>query len=127
MMEITDPLFNKKGKFVGWLLEYTNIFDKDLEWRAYVFNDFIWATETGIWIGELRGTNLLDRDGNIVAWSINGPIEGSLGFKEAPLYMGPPSIPVQPIIYYIPLNPGYAPEPLGTWSELSFNEWLNQR
>jgi len=127
MAQITDPLFDKYAKFVGWLLDYSNVFDKDLKWVAYIFNNFIWATKTSVWIGELRGTNLLDRDGNIVAWSTSGPAEGTLGFKEAPLHFGPPIMPVEPIIYYVPLNPGYVPEPAGTWSKLTFNQWLNQR
>ncbi|WP_346886438.1 4-fold beta flower protein [Clostridium sp. UBA4395] len=75
-----DPLYDKKANFVGWLVEHSNVFDKDLKWVAYAYYNYIWATKTRIWIGELRGTNLLDRDGRIVAWSTSGPVVGSLGF-----------------------------------------------
>ena len=30
-----DPLYNKKGEFVGWLLEHSNVFIKNLKWIAY--------------------------------------------------------------------------------------------
>ena len=127
MTIVTDPLYDKDAKFVGWLLNHSNVFNKDLIWVAYIFNNYIWATKTKVWIGELRRTNLLDREGNIVAWSTSGPALGSLGFKKEPLSISPPIIPVIPIIHYAPLNPGYAPEPLGTWSKLTFSQWLNQR
>ncbi len=122
-----DPLYDKKANFVGWLVEHSNVFDKDLKWVAYAYYNYIWATKTRIWIGELRGTNLLDRDGRIVAWSTSGPVVGSLGFIEGPINIGPPIMTIGPIIHEVPLNPGYVPEPAGEWSKLTFNQWLNQR
>jgi len=122
-----DPLYNKKGKFVGWLLEHSNVFNKDLKWVAYAYNNYIWAKESRIWIGALRGTNLLDRAGRIVAWSTSGPVVGSLGFIKPPIDIGPPILLDVPIIHKVPLNPGYAPEPQGEWSKLTFAQWLNQR
>lgn len=127
-MPITlDPLYDKKANFVGWLLEDRYVFNKDLEWVAYIYNNFVWATKTRVWIGELKGTNLLDRDGRIVAWSTSGPVVGGIGYAEAPLPIGPPIIPALPIIDDVPLNPGFAPEPAGEWSKLTFKAWLNQR
>ncbi|MBU3142880.1 4-fold beta flower protein [Clostridium sp. CF012] len=127
MLIIMDPLYDKNANFVGWLLEDRNVFNKDLKWVAYSYNNFVWATKTRVWIGELKGTNLLDRDGRIVAWSTSGPVVGGLGFTEAPLDIGPPILPAVPIIDDVPLNPGFAPEPAGEWSKLTFNQWLNQR
>ena len=80
-----------------------------------------------IWIGGLNGTNLLDRDGRIVAWSINGPVVGGFEFIRAPLDVGPPFVVVYPIIHDVPFTPEYAPEPFGEWSKLTFTQWLNQR
>jgi len=127
MWIIMDPLYDKKANFVGWLLEHSNVFNKDLKWVAYVYNNYVWATKTRVWIGELKGTNLLDRDGRIVAWSTSGPLVGSLGLIKAPLDVGPPIVIDVPIIHAVPLHPGYAPEPAGEWSKLTFTEWLNQR
>lgn len=127
MTLITDPLYDKKANFVGWLVEYENVFDKNLNWVAYIFNNFIWAKETGLWIGELRGTNLLDRRGKIVAWSTSGPVVGGIGFDEGPINFGPPIQPVKPLTNKPPVHPDEAPEPSGEWSELTFEEWLNQR
>ncbi|MBZ9633603.1 4-fold beta flower protein [Clostridium sp. FP1] len=124
---IMEPLYDKRANFVGWLLEYSNVFDKHLKWVAYVYNNYVWATKSRIWIGGLRGTNLLDRDGRIVAWSTSGPVVGGIGFTKAPLDIGPQIIPVEPIIPGLPLNPGYAPEPAGEWSKLTFTQWINQR
>ena len=127
MLIIMDPLYDKKANFVGWLLEERNVFDKDLKWVAYVYNNYVWSIKTRVWIGELKGTNLLDREGRIVAWSTSGPVIGGLGLAEAPLAFGPPIMPAVPIIDDIPLNPGFAPEPFGEWSKLTFKAWLNQR
>lgn len=121
-----DPLFDKNSNFVGWLVDKSNVFDKNLKWVAYIFNNYIWAVKTQNWIGELKGTNLLDRDGRIVAWSTNGPVIGTLDIIEAPLDVGPPLPPVPPLIDDVPLNPGEAPEPIGKWSKLTFYQWLNQ-
>jgi len=122
-----DPLFDKYSNFVGWLVDRSNVFDKNTRWVAYIFNDYIWAVKTQNWIGELKGTNLLDRDGRIVAWSTSGPVVGSLDIIEAPLDVGLPLPPAPPLIDDVPLNPGEAPEPIGEWSKLTFNQWLNQK
>jgi hypothetical protein len=122
-----DPLYDKKANFVGWLLEDRNVFNKDLEWVAYIYNNFVWEKKTRIWIGKLNGTNLLDRYGRIVAWSINGPVVGGFEIIRAPLDVGPPFQVVVPIIHEVPFTPEYAPEPNGEWSKLTFNQWLNQR
>lgn len=122
-----DPLYDKNANFVGWLVDFSFVYNKDLAWVAYIFNDFVWSVRTRKWIGELRGTNLLDRDGRIVAWSTSGPVVGNIDIIEAPLDIEPPIMPPMPIIDDIPLNPGSAPEPSGEWSRLTFNQWLNQR
>lgn len=122
-----DPLFDKNANFVGWLVDRTDVFDKNLNWVAYIFNDFIWSVKTQNWIGELKGTNLLDRDGKIVAWSTNGPVIGGLDYAEAPLDIGLPLPPLTPLIFDVPLAPDEAPEPIGEWSKLTFNQWLNQK
>lgn len=122
-----DPLYDKNADFVGWLVDFSFVFDKNLKWVAYIFNGYVWSVRTRRWIGELRGTNLLDRDGRIVAWSTSGPVIGALDIVEAPLDIPPPIMPPAPIIDDIPLNPGSAPEPAGEWSPLSFNQWLSQR
>ncbi|MEG0773393.1 4-fold beta flower protein [Clostridium sp.] len=127
MAEILDPLFDKNGNFVGWLVDRSNVFDKNLRWVAYIFNDYIWAVKTQVWIGELKGTNLLDRDGRIVAWSTNGPVIGGLDFIEAPLDIRRPLPPLPPLVFDVYLAPGDAPEPIGEWSKLTFNQWLNQK
>ena len=127
MPVIMDPLYDKKANFVGWLLEHSNVFNKDLKWVAYINSNYVWAKKTRIWIGGLRGTNLLDRDGRIVAWSISGPVVGGIEIIKAPLDIGPPFLSVVPIIHEFPFNPGYAPEPAGEWSKLTFTQWLNQR
>lgn len=121
-----DPLFDKNSNFVGWLVDKSNVFDKNLNWVAYIFNNYIWSVKTQNWIGELKDTNLLDRDGRIVAWSTSGPVIGSLDIIEAPLDIGLPLPPIPPLIDEVPLNPGDAPEPIGEWSKLTFNQWLNQ-
>lgn len=122
-----DPLYDKNANFVGWLVDFSFVYNKDLVWVAYIFNDYVWSVKTRKWIGELRGTNLLDRDGRIVAWSTSGPVVGNIDIIEAPLDIEPPIMPPMPIIDDIPLNPGSAPEPSGEWSRLTFNQWLNQR
>lgn len=127
MSLMMEPLYDKKANFVGWLVEHSNVFNKDLKWVAYVYYNYVWATKTRVWIGGLRGTNLLDRYGRIVAWSTSGPVVGSLGFIEGPINIGPPIMPVVPIIHGVPLHPGEAPEPAGEWSKLTFSQWLNQR
>lgn len=124
---LMDPLYDKKANFVGWLSEHSNVFDKDLKWVAYINGNYVWARKTRVWIGVLKGTNLLDRKGRIVAWSTNGPVVGGLGFTEAPLDIGPPLLAVMPIIHQVPLHPGYAPQPAGEWSKLTFTQWLHQR
>jgi len=124
---IMDPLYDKKANFVGWLVDHSNVFNKDLEWVAYIYTNFVWAKKTRIWIGQLKGTNLLDRAGRIVAWSINGPVVGGFEFIRAPLDVGPPFVVVVPIIYEVPFTPEYAPDPAGEWSKLTFTQWLNQR
>ncbi|MEG0641175.1 MAG: hypothetical protein RR515_01135 [Clostridium sp.] len=121
------PLYDKKANFVGWLVDSSNVFNEDLEWVAYVYYNYVWSVKTGRWIGQLRGTNLLDRDGRIVAWSTSGPVVGGLGLVEGPINIGPASIPVPPIISEVPLHPDQAPEPAGEWSKLTFDQWLNQR
>lgn len=122
-----DPLYDKNANFLGWLVDFSFVYNKDLVWVAYIFNDYVWSVKTRKWIGELRGTNLLDRDGRIVAWSTSGPVVGNIDIIEAPLDIEPPIMPPMPIIDDIPLNPGSAPEPSGEWSRLTFNQWLNQR
>lgn len=127
MLLLMDPLYDKKAKFVGWLIEHSNVFNKDLKWVAYINSNYVWSKKTRIWIGGLKGTNLLDRDGRIVAWSISGPVVGGLEIIKAPLDIGPPFLTVVPIIHEFPLKPEYAPEPAGEWSKLTFIQWLNQR
>lgn len=127
MALVLDPLYDKNVNFVGWLEDRSYVFDRNLKWVAYIFNNYVWAVKTQKWIGELRGTNLLDRDGKIVAWSTNGPVIGALDPVEEPLDIGLPLMPAPPLIEGIPLNPGFAPEPIGEWSPLSFTQWLNQR
>jgi hypothetical protein len=127
LMELrVDPLFDKDSNFVGWLVDRENVFDRNLAWVAYIFNDYIWAVKTQNWIGELNRTNLLDRYGRIVAWSTSGPVVGTSNIIEAPLDVGLPLRPLPPLINNVPLNPGEAPEPIGEWSKLTFYQWLNQ-
>ena len=40
---ILDPLYDKKANFVGWLVDYSNVFNKDLEWVAYIYTIFVWS------------------------------------------------------------------------------------
>lgn len=124
---VIDPLYDKNAYFVGWLVDHAHVFNVNLQWVAYIFNDYVWSIKTKRWIGELRGTNLLDRDGKVVAWSTSGPVIGNLDPIDAPIDIRPPIPPIAPIIDDIPLSPGYAPDPIGEWSSLSFNQWLNQR
>ncbi len=124
---LVEPLFDKNANFVGWLVDRENVFDASLKWVAYIFNNYIWSVKTENWIGLLRGTNLLDRKGDIVAWSTAEPAIGGLTHIEPPLPVPRPISPVAPLINEIPLNPGYPPTPIGNWSKLSFNQWLNQR
>ncbi len=66
---VIDPLYDKNATFVGWLVDHAHVFNVNLQWVAYIFNDYVWSVKTRRWIGELRGTTLLDRDGKVVAWS----------------------------------------------------------
>lgn len=127
MAQIIDPLYDRNASFVGWLVDHSYVFDRNLKWVAYIFNRYIWSVKSQKWIGLLLDTNLLDRDGRILAWSTRGPVIGNLDPIEEPLDIGLPLTPAPPLIEGIPLNPGFVPVPIGEWSPLSFNQWLNQR
>ncbi|WP_332556189.1 4-fold beta flower protein [Clostridium sp.] len=36
---VVDPLYDKNANFVGWLVDFSFVFDKNLRWVAYIFND----------------------------------------------------------------------------------------
>lgn len=123
---LLEPLFDVNGNFVGWLVNNENVFDSSLKWVAYIFNNYVWSSKTTNWIGILRGSTLLDRKGNIVAWSTSQPPIGGLNDILPPNPVLPPIPPAPPLIDDVPLNPGYSPTPLGKWSKLTFTQWLNQ-
>lgn len=127
MLELRmEALFDKKANFVGWLYDRENIFDTELRWVAYINNGYVWSVDKRNWIGELRNTNCLDKDGKVVAWNPNSPVVGSLDKVEAPLKAHKPLPPPKPLIDEKPLKPSKPPKPIGGWSPLTFNEWLSQ-
>ncbi len=126
-MEVrVEPLFDKKANFVGWLYNREHIFDRELKWVAYINNGYVWSTNKLNWIGMIRDTNCLDRDGKVVAWSPNSPVIGGLAKTEEPLKAYKPLPPPKPLIDEEPLKPPKAPKAIGGWSHLTFNQWLNQ-
>ena len=94
------PIFDFNCDLVGWF-DGTNFFDEDIEWVAFLSSGNCFSSENLDWLGSLYEGSLLDTNGKPIGWLQGHSPVGTLR-------------PLRPLT------------PLGGWSDLSFNEWINQ-
>lgn len=119
------PLFDPSPSLVGWMRPGDHIFDTGMNWVAYVKNGHAWSVESDSWLGPIQGNNCLDKNGNVVAWSKEGNVSGTLSPMK-PVKPIRPIKPISPVSPVDPITPIKPTPPVGGWSNLSWNEWLSQ-
>lgn len=121
-----SELFDKDCRPVAWT-DGQNVFDRELAWVAFVSQGNAFSIEGSIWLGPVKGLSHQDRAGKVVAWNPMEPPANSV------VVAAPGARPTKPMAPGRPLSPVSTPvshpprEPLGGWSGLSFEDWLNQR
>ncbi len=119
------PLFDKDCNLVAWVEPEKHIFDTKMKWIAYISSDHVWSSESGNWLGPIKGLTCLDTDGKVFAWSPSCKIEGSpRNFRPARAFK--PARPFSPARPFAPPRPFKPPTPSFGWSRLTLSEWLSQ-
>lgn len=120
-----QPLFNNVCTHVGWIDQGRYLFDRDMNWVAYIERNNGWSCTTNEWLGPVNGTICMDRSGRVVSWGIGQKLIGDPFNHRKP---APPRMPNPPQSHLRPMltTPPIPAAPLGGWSVLSFEDWLNQ-
>ena len=119
------PLYNSACSLVGWIDRAGYIFDPDMNWVAYIDRNNGWACGTNEWLGPVNGTICMDRGGRVVSWSVGQKLLGDpFNHRRPPT----PRKPSPPQSYLRPMlsTPPLPAAPLGGWSPLTFEQWINQ-
>ncbi len=119
-----QALFDRYCTHVGWLERDRYIFDKDLNWVAFMDEGTAWSTDLLSWIGKVNGTICLDKEGRVVAWGIGQRVTGDPSIQKKPKVT--PRLPEPPTGMLRPQipSPPIPAMPLLGWSPKSFSEWL---
>jgi len=118
-------LFNPSSNLVGWMSPGDHIFDTNMNWAAYIENGHTWSVNSDNWLGPIEENSCLDRNGNVVAWSTEGNIPGTVN-PVKPVKPVRPVKPVSPVKPVDPVKPVKPVTPVGGWSNLSWEQWLSQ-
>ena len=109
-------VFDKNCNFVAWYdSENGNVFDSETQWIGFVRNSHFFS-RAAEWLGGFNSGTFLDRSGKPVGW-----IEGATPRPTQSLLR-----PLRPLRPLTPLRPLRPQTPLGGWSRLSWNEYINQ-
>ncbi len=119
-----DPVFDKKGKVVGWFRTDGAIVDRFGHYRAFVSNGAVFDYHSHF-LGGLQDGYFRDRDGKAVGFlpgAKEGPPLPRTGTVPPPLVTGPE--PVRPAK---PLVPRRMPAYSKKWSEIDWDDFLSGR
>lgn len=119
------PLFNNNSELVAWIRPNEHIFNRDMEWVAYLSNGHAWSVKTGNWIGPVHGIVCLDTSGKVIVWNPDGDISGT-SKPVRPARAARSARPARPAKPARPSRPARPAQPIGGWSNLSVTQWLNQ-
>ena len=110
-------IFDKDTNLVGWLSdEKNNVFDTDMNWVAFICRDMsVWNVSKKSWVGHIYGSNIRDTSGKTIYWNPDTPVENTYA----------PYQPYTPYTPYTPYRPHKPYTPVGGWSDLSWNEFIN--
>lgn len=120
-----EPLFNCNCELVAWIDPGKNIFDTNMDWVAYISKENVWSSKTRRWLGPIKDLVCLDTRGKVFAWGKDSEIKGAT-HPLRPSTAIRPARPCRPPIPPKPTRPCRPVRPLGGWSNLSFEDWLNQ-
>lgn len=120
-----EPLFNKDLALVGWLHLEHHIYDTQMNCVAYVSNNHVWSSTTNQWLGVIQGFTCFDPLGKPIAWNPKEFPSGIAKPREPrkTTKIKPKEKPYQPKIPQTPKSPF---RPMGGWSRMTWEEWLNQ-
>lgn len=107
------PLFDENCELVAWIRPEEHIFDTGMDWVAYISHGHAWSAETGNWCGPVHGMLCLDTSGRVVAWNPQEHVAGT-------------ARPDRPARAARAARPARPARPVGGWSDLSFEEWVEQ-
>lgn len=119
------PLFDKDCELVAWINPNKHIFDTSMNWVAYVSNGHAWSSETGNWLGPVRGLICLDQAGKPVAWHPKEKVSGTTR-RARPARATRKARPPRPTRPARPARPTRPASPAGGWSSHSIYAWLGQ-
>jgi hypothetical protein len=119
-----QPVFDKKGKVVGWFRRDGAIADRLGQYRAFVNNGAVFDYHSHF-LGGLHDGYFRDRDGKAVAFiagATDGPPLPHIGALPQSPVIGPePARPSKPLV------PRRIPAYSKKWSELDWDDFLNGR
>jgi hypothetical protein len=119
-----EPIFDKNGNVVGWIVPPDAIVDRQGNYRAIISNGAIFDYKSH-YLGRLHDGYLWDQDGNAVA-SVIGASDGPV-LQRKGVIPGPPVITPEPARPSPPPVPERIPAYSKKWSELSWDEFLSGR
>jgi hypothetical protein len=120
-----EPLFDLHSNMVGWILPGRHVFDRQMNWVAYLSEGHAWSVATGNWIGEVPGLVCLDREGRVVASAPGQSPDAGASPRRPPRKARVPR-PPEPSRPPNPPRPPMGPTPPGGWSRLRFSDWAGQ-
>jgi hypothetical protein len=114
-------IYNRNGRVIGWL-DGKVLRDISGRHRAFVYDNNVF-TYSSVHLGTFQNGYIRDNRGNAVAF-----IDGAKGGPLPPLPSLPPLAPLFPLapISPIPPVPPVAPIPSLSWSELDWDEFLEE-
>ena len=123
---LLHPLFNYDCKLVGWIRPECHVFDLEMRWMAFLYQDHAWSAGSSEWLGPMDGLNCLDHKGQVVAWNPLSRFRMSfMPTRPSRAVRGePPATCVAPTR---PARPPRPVTPLVGWSQLSFVSWNTQK
>lgn len=120
-----EPLFDLHSNLVGWILPGRHVFDRQVNWVAYLSDGHAWSVATDDWIGPVRGLVCLDREGRVVASAPGQSVDAAVAPRR-PSGKPPAPPPPKPSRPPNPPRPPMAATPPGGWSRLRFSDWASQ-
>lgn len=120
-----EALYSPKCDLVGWLQPGKAIFDPDMKYVAFIANEHAWSAKTGNWLGPSDHTNFLDRSGKPVTFGARYTPKGRMA-PMIPMRAMKPMVPMKPMKPMKPMRPMKPMTPMNGWSQMSFEEWINQ-
>ena len=118
-------VFDKNCNCVAWYdVESGNVFDSETNWIGFVRDGYFFSRTAG-WLGGFVNGSYLDRKGKPVGW-LKGSTPCSTQPLNRPLRPLRPLTPLRPLRPLAPLRPLCPLTPLGGWSNLTWNEYVNQ-